>query len=78
MAQQNHIGDTNKMVTAVEWLFEQIPFKWSSSRAAFEVLQQAKQMESKQIIETFKHAQVLHAINDETRGEQYYNQTYKT
>jgi hypothetical protein len=35
-------------LTAVEWLFEQIPFEWSSSRAAYEKLQQAKQMEDEQ------------------------------
>ena len=29
------------------------------------------------IINTFKGAQVLHAMNDETRAEQYYNETYK-
>jgi hypothetical protein len=36
--------------TAVEWLFEQIPFEWSSSQAAFEALQQAKEMERQEII----------------------------
>ena len=34
--------------TAVEWLFSQIPFEWSSSKAAFEALQQAKEMEEQQ------------------------------
>jgi hypothetical protein len=33
--------------------------------------------EKEQIINTFRGAQVLHAVNDETRAEQYYNKTYK-
>jgi hypothetical protein len=33
-------------------------------------------MEKGQIINTFKHAQVLHAMNDQMRGEQYYQETY--
>ena len=32
--------------------------------------------EKEQIINTFKQAQVLHAINDQIRGEQYYNNAY--
>jgi hypothetical protein len=33
-------------------------------------------IEKEQIIETFKYAQVLHTMNDQMRGEQYYNETY--
>jgi DNA primase len=33
-------------------------------------------VEKDQIINTFKDAQVLHAIDDQMRGEQYYNQIY--
>jgi hypothetical protein len=32
--------------------------------------------EKEQIINTFKDAQVLHAMNDQMRDEQYYNDTY--
>lgn len=32
--------------------------------------------EKEQIINTFKGAQVLHAMDDQMRGEQYYNQIY--
>ena len=32
--------------------------------------------DKEQIINTFKDAQVLHAMNDQIRGEQYYNDTY--
>jgi hypothetical protein len=37
-----------KKQTAVEWLFAQIPIEFTSSRGAFEALQQAKQMERQQ------------------------------
>jgi hypothetical protein len=33
-------------------------------------------VEKKQIINIFKHAQVLHAMNDQMRGEQFYTKTY--
>jgi hypothetical protein len=39
--------------TAVEWLFEQIPFEYSSSLAAFEALQQAKEMDKQQTRSAF-------------------------
>lgn len=32
--------------------------------------------EKEWIINTFKEAQVLHAMNDQMRGEQYYMETY--
>jgi hypothetical protein len=35
--------------TAVEWLFEQIPAEWSSSKSAFDAYQQAREMEKEQI-----------------------------
>jgi hypothetical protein len=58
--------------TAVEWLYEQIPFEWSSSRAAFEALQQAKAMEKEQITEAYCNG------NDNIGAEQYYNETYQS
>jgi len=35
------------------------------------------QMEREQIVNAFKHAQALHSIDDETRAEQYYQNTFK-
>ena len=69
--------------TAVEWLVEQMfkqgyfdgnkPLTYTN----LDHLQnQAKAMEKELIIETFKYAQTLHAMGDETRAEQYYNKTY--
>jgi hypothetical protein len=32
------------MQTSIEWLWEQIPFEFTSKRSAFELFEQAKQM----------------------------------
>lgn len=38
--------------TAVEWLFSQIPFEWTSSREAYDAFKIAKQMEEDIIYQT--------------------------
>jgi hypothetical protein len=55
--QQYHIGDTNKMITAVEYIIEQVKSKewqdmfiWHKE----EVFKQAKEMEDKQLNEAFQ------------------------
>jgi hypothetical protein len=60
--------------TAVEWLFSQIPFEWSSSRAAYEALAIAKQMEKEQIIDAHNNGKNILPPNE--NGEQYYNETF--
>jgi hypothetical protein len=68
--------------TAVEWLFSQIPFEWSSSKAAFEALQQAKEMEKEQHINTWIQSRIEYQGDDyigkEKTFEEYYNETFKT
>jgi hypothetical protein len=59
--------------TAVEWLFEQIPFEYSSSLAAFEALQQAKEMERQQIINAVDGFPTNLRDLD---GADYYEETY--
>jgi hypothetical protein len=69
--------------TAVDWLFEQIPVEWTSTRYAFDAYQQAKQMELWQLID------LLHWMNKISTEEpmrletdhddivqQYYNETF--
>lgn len=58
--------------TAVEWLFNQIPFEWSSSKAAWESLQIAKQMEKEQIIKAFDDG----TEDENLIGIEYYNEKY--
>jgi len=63
--------------TSVEWLAEQIKFTNKEMYAELQdVIEQAKQMEKEQIINTFKDAQLFKIMNYETRAEQYYNETY--
>jgi hypothetical protein len=73
--------------TSVEWLFSQIPFEWSSSKSAFEALQQAKEMDKQQKIDAYSHgwhdgqdviiSQVKHIDKGgDDAGEEYYNETF--
>jgi len=63
--------------TAVEWLFEQIPFEWSSSRAAFEAFEQAKAMDKEQMIKFANECLKNYlSLKRYKTPEQYYNETY--
>jgi len=70
--------------TSVEWLFSQIPFEWSSSKAAFEALQQAKEMDKQQHGQTWDSAIKAHDDRGHVHArslvdfDEYYNETYKT
>jgi hypothetical protein len=61
--------------TAVDWLFEQIPAEWSSSRSAFDAYQQAKGIEKKQITDAYIMG-VYDMAAKEFRPEEYYNDIY--
>jgi hypothetical protein len=71
-------------MTAVEWLLDQMKKHYDEfgglkySEYWNEEFQHAFELEKQQIIDAFKHAQVLHALGNDTRAEQYYNETYKT
>jgi N12 class adenine-specific DNA methylase len=64
--------------TAVEFLIK--AFQGAYGEKVINVIsvqvEKAKAMEKEQIINTFKDAQVFKVMNDETRAEQYYNETY--
>ena len=71
--------------TAVEYLVENLiklgylhSKNYGQSKIVKKVIEQAKEMEKNQIINTFKDAQVFKVMNDETRAEQYYyNETHE-
>ena len=71
-----------KKKTAVEWLYEQMPLKIQPHYKI--VLEQAKQMEKEQIVNSFvEGADIGEMFNNEKRvfttdAEQYYNETYKS
>lgn len=75
--QTDHIGDTNKMVTAVEFLLTELDIAKLIAREkltmAAEIVRQAKQMEERQISKAHYDGYYREDLYD-TR--QYYNDTY--
>lgn len=67
-----------KEQTAVEWLVEQLFADNEIFGCSKELLEQAKQMEKEQIIDTYKKAQVLMVMDSSKQAEQYYNEEYGT
>jgi hypothetical protein len=67
---------SNKNMTAVEWLVDQLE-KWEIySKISFQCLneiEQAKAMEKEQIMDAFINGE--HSLGED--GEQYYNETYE-
>ena len=85
MAQQtDHIGDANKMVTAVEWLD-----RWyrdnpeATHEEGNKALEQAKRMHKQQTVDAYKHGQ-NNGYNYRSNGrgyitgEEYFEQTFTT
>ena len=65
--------------TAVDWLFEQIPVEWTSTKYGFDAYQQAKEMEKKQIIDSFGigcQVESKRLIGYHGMAQQYYNETF--
>lgn len=62
--------------TAVEWLAEQInpDMKTMQGNIIQDLLEQAKEMEKKQIMEAYNYGQQIPPFDF---AEQYYNETYK-
>jgi hypothetical protein len=75
---------SNKKQTAVEWLVEQLQYKFSipfdfntEDLDDFNItIQQSKEMEKQQIIEAHLDGQSLVSCKDEY-AEQYYNENYE-
>jgi hypothetical protein len=61
------------MQTSIEWLWEQIPFEFTSKRSAFEVFEQAKEMHKQEIKDA--HQDGYQSISNQS--EQYYQETFK-
>ena len=77
--QTDHIGDSNKMVTAVKYLFDQL---WETAKDKFtwySILKHAKEMEKDQIVRSFiegQNTQINNPMLPHYSGEEYYNETY--
>ena len=70
--------------TAVDWLFEQIPVEWTSTKYGFDAYQQAKEMEKEQMDKVAEDwwNEYEGYINGEERKfksfDQYYDETFKS
>ena len=66
--------------TSIEWVLQYLnnvkPNEFCSIEKIKEVLEQAKEMEKEQIIDTFQDSRILSITNNCSSGEQYYNETY--
>jgi hypothetical protein len=66
--------------TAVDWLFEQIPVEWTSTKYGFDAYQQAKQMEKEQHDNTWIDSRIERNgddyIGQDKTFEEYYNETF--
>jgi hypothetical protein len=67
------------MKTSIEWLWEQIPFEFTSKRSAFEVFEQAKEMHKQEIIKGYHigYSDAIQANPKQYDPEQYYQETFK-
>ncbi len=64
----------NKMKTAVEWLYEQMPIKIKPHY--LKQLEKAKEMEKQQIMKAVYESMGTNIDPNLGRAEQYYNETY--
>lgn len=71
---KNHIGEANKMITSVEWLFYKL---WDTSKDKLNwhsILKQAKEMHKEEMIDfTFQWS---HVGVDRIDIEKHYNETF--
>lgn len=66
-----NVSISNKQsMTAVEWLHSELTKTWYDVKSSQGLLEQAKQLEKKQIIKAFND------LNDDISAEQYYNENY--
>jgi hypothetical protein len=62
--------------TAVDWLFEQIPVEWTSTKYGYDAYKQAKQMVEEQIRNAYNTGWDNGETQAEVSTDQYYNETF--
>jgi len=68
----------NKTLTAVEWLYNQIPLEWTIKGSAKKIFEQAKAMEKEQIVDAFYEGMQANTFDpNKGRALMYYNEKYK-
>lgn len=81
MAQERKNGNSDKSMTAVEWLVRKVNMSRALDSIPAELVIKAKQMEKEQHQETFKQSRQAKIFEDGMPPvwesfEQYYNETY--
>ena len=69
------------MKTAIEWLVNEInatDWWYLPESIKQDVIQQAKEMEKEQIEKAFEDGNINEWMGDNIKGEQYYNETFKS
>jgi len=69
---ENHIGDVNKNVTAVEWLEQEFIALQKYGVNEFGLFEKAKEMEKEQLIKSIDYCRDKYIDS-----ENYYNETFK-
>jgi hypothetical protein len=74
--------DKPRQQTAVDYIFSQLPAEYGTTRGAFDVYQQAKEMEKEQIAKAFDDGDYNYHYsrktgNDFEDGKEYFNEVYK-
>lgn len=73
---------TEKKLTAVEWLENQIRYYISNDDRLFEIFRLAKELEKQQIIDAYKNGYICRSNEDMIGGSgneenEYYEKTFK-
>lgn len=64
--------------TSVEWIIEQLtPSISLQQKYIDELKEKANKIHNQEVVNTFKDAQVMLTMNDETRADQYYYERFK-
>ena len=73
---------SNKIKTAVDQLWEQLPKEFTNAGSSQDLYVQAKQIEKEQIIESvneaLQDANLYESFRSIKSGEQYYKENYET
>lgn len=64
-------------MTAVEWLYDQIPLTWTIKGSAKKIFEQAKEKEKQQIVNAYKMGFEEIVSPKYENAEQYFTETFK-
>jgi|APGre2960657373_1045057.scaffolds.fasta_scaffold01650_12 hypothetical protein len=66
----------NKQSSVVDWIFNQLPYEYKTTRSGFDVYQQAKVMHKDEIKNAFTNGFILSRNSNVIADEKFYNETF--